>query len=141
MNIHDTTNSICNKYDTRNPFQLADCLNIRINYCELGSIRGFFVLKNRIKQVFLNYNLPDHTQKFVLAHEIGHSILHPEQNTMFLQNTFFSTNRLEIEANRFAIELLMSDDDIQEHWEYSIDEWSMFYGLPREIIELRFKDM
>ena len=58
---------------------------------------------------------------------------------MFLQNTFFSANRLEIEANRFAIELLMSDEDIQEHWEYTLNEWSMFYGLPPEIIELRFR--
>lgn len=139
MYIRDIVNSICCKYDTRDPFELADCLGIRINYCELGSIRGFFVLKNRIKQVFLNYNLSDYEKRFVLAHEIGHSLLHPEQNTMFLQNTFFSANRLEIEANRFAIELLMSDEDIQEHWEYTLNEWSMFYGLPPEIIELRFK--
>lgn len=139
MYIRDIVNSICCKYDTRDPFELADCLGIRINYCELGSIRGFFVLKNRIKQVFLNYNLSDYEKRFVLSHEIGHSLLHPEQNTMFLQNTFFSANRLEIEANRFAIELLMSDEDIQEHWEYTLNEWSMFYGLPPEIIELRFR--
>lgn len=139
MYIRDIVNSICCKYDTRDPFELADCLGIRINYCELGSIRGFFVLKNRIKQVFLNYNLTDYEKRFVLSHEIGHSLLHPDQNTMFLQNTFFSANRLEIEANRFAIELLMSDEDIQEHWEYTLNEWSMFYGLPPEIIELRFK--
>lgn len=139
MYIRDIVNSVCCKFDTRNPIELADCLDIRINYCELGSIRGFFVLKNRIKQVFLNYNLSDYERRFVLSHEIGHSLLHPDQNTLFLQNTFFSADRLEIEANRFAIELIMSDEDIQEHWEYSIGEWSMFYGLPPEIIELRFK--
>lgn len=139
MYIRDIVDSICCKYDTRNPLELADCLGIRINYCELGSIRGFFVFKNRIKQIFLNYNLPNYEKRFVLAHEIGHSLLHPEQNTMFLQNTFFSTSKLEIEANRFAIELLMSDEDIQEHWEYTLNEWSMFYGLPPEIIELRFR--
>ena len=139
MYIRDIVNSICCKYDTRNPIELADCLGIRINYCELGCIRGFFVFKHRIKQIFLNYNLTDYEKRFVLAHEIGHSLLHPKQNTMFLQNTFFSANRLEIEANRFAIELLISDEDIQEHWEYTLNEWSMFYGLPPEIIELRFK--
>lgn len=139
MYIRDIVNSVCCKFDTRNPIELADCLDIRINYCELGSIRGFFVLKNRIKQVFLNYNLSDYERRFVLSHEIGHSLLHPDQNTLFLQNTFFSADRLEIEANRFAIELIMSDEDIQEHWEYSIGEWSMFYGLPPEIIELRFR--
>lgn len=139
MYIRDIVNSVCCKFDTRNPIELADCLDIRINYCELGSIRGFFVLKNRIKQVFLNYNLSDYERRFVLSHEIGHSLLHPDQNTLFLQNTFFSADRLEIEANRFAIELIMSDEDIQEHWEYTLNEWSMFYGLPPEIIELRFK--
>ena len=138
MNIKDTVNQICKKYKTQNPYELADCLSININYCELGTIRGFFVQRNRIKQIFINHNLPEQIRKFVLSHEIGHAIMHPNRNTLFLQNTFFSTDRLEIEANKFAIQIVMPDEDIMEHWEYTIDEWAMFYGLPREIIELRF---
>lgn len=48
-------------------------------------------------------------------------------------------NRYEIKANRFAVELFITDLDLMEHWEYRIDELAMFYGLPREIIELRFQ--
>ena len=138
MNIKDTVNRICKKYKTHNPYELADYLSISLHYCELGTIRGFFVQKNKIKQIFINYNLPYHVRKFVLSHEIGHSIMHPNDNTMFLQNTFFSTEKPEIEANKFAIELVMPDEDVMEHWEYTIYEWAMVYGLPPEVIELKF---
>ena len=75
----------------------------------------------------------------MLAHEIGHLIMHPKHNAPFLQSTFFSMDRYEIEANKFAVELLITDADLEEHWEYTIDEWAMYCGLPREIIELRFR--
>ena len=50
-----------------------------------------------------------------------------------VRNTFFSANSLEIEANRFAIELLMSDEDIQIWLEgdiyLNVDKMSLAAGL------------
>lgn len=44
----------------------------------------------------------------------------------------------DIEANTFAIEIVMPDEDVMEHWEYTIYERAMVYGLPTEVIELKF---
>jgi len=44
-------------------------------------------------------------QRFTIAHELGHLLLHPE-STHYRDATFAGT-RLEIEANRFAADLLM----------------------------------
>ena len=74
-----------------------------------------------------------------MSHEIGHAILHKQSSAPFLQSTFLSVDKMEREANKFAVELIITDEDLQEHWEYTIDEWAMYYGLPREIIEFRFR--
>ena len=47
-------------------------------------------------------------QRTVCAHELGHAVLHTHANTPFLRkNTFFSVDKLEIEANTFAALLLI----------------------------------
>lgn len=139
MDIKNIVNDLCKKHKTSCPYELADSMGIVMNRMDLGKMRGFYFCKNRIKLIYLNADLPEHLEKFVLAHEIGHSVLHPQTCTPFLQTTFFSVDRLEVEANKFAINLVMSDEEITEHLEYTIDEWAMYYGLPREVIELKFK--
>ena len=89
--------------------------------------------------MFLHYDLPDHLERFVLGHEIGHLIMHPDSNAPFLSGTLFSKERYEIEANEFAIRLVVSDIDIIEHWYYTLDQWAMAYGLPKEVMRLRFR--
>lgn len=127
------------KYKTLNPYELTDEMGIIVHKMYLGNTRGFCYNKRRIKQIFLNNELSMNIERFVLAHEIGHLILHPNHNAPFLQSTFFSMDRYEMEANKFASELVITDLDLMEHWEYTIDELAAFYGLPREIVELRFK--
>lgn len=75
----------------------------------------------------------------MLSHEIGHSIMHPNSNTPFLQSTLLSVDKLEIQANTFAVELLIPDVELLEHCNYTIDQLAMLYGLPRNIMELRLK--
>ena len=141
MSIKETVKMVCSKYNTRNPYELAKFLGIEVIYQELGQVRGYYFCQKRIKLIYINSNLEDYTERFVLAHELGHAVMHPKSCTPFLQTTFWSVNKLEIEANKFASELLIPDSDLQEHWEYNVDEFARFYGVPKEIIELRFKDM
>lgn len=127
------------KYKTTNPYHLADDLGIHVYYYDLGTIRGYYYGANKIKQIFLHNGLSEHLEKFVLSHEIGHAIMHPRTSTPFLQTTLYSIDKYELEANKFASELIISDIELMEHWDYTIDQWAIFYGLPREIIELRLK--
>lgn len=139
MDVKNIAAKLRRKYKTQDPYQLADALDIIVQYGDLGKVRGFYLYDSRIKLICLNNNLPEYIERFVLSHEIGHAVMHRQSCTPFLQSTYLSVDRLEIEANKFAVELVMPDEDIMEHWEFTIDEWAMFYGLPREIIELRFK--
>ena len=47
-------------------------------------------------------------ERHVLAHELGHAILHPKINITYLEsNTFYSKEKFEIATNTFAAELLL----------------------------------
>mgnify|MGYP000473821224 FL=1 len=108
MNVHNIVERTTKKYKTRSPYELADLMGISIHRCELGTIRGYYSKKFRIKQIVLNCNLTENDERFVLAHELGHAIMHENLNTPFLmENTLFSKNKYENEANLFAIELFL----------------------------------
>lgn len=140
MNVKEVVNHTVKKYHSRCPYELAEHLNIHIEKCELGQIRGYYLKAYRIKQIFLNCNLTKETERFVLAHEIGHSLLHPDANTPFLrEHSFLSVDKLEIEANKFAIELLLPDDVIEQYKDYNVEQLSRILGYHEKLIELRLK--
>ena len=139
MDIKYIVQNLCKKQKTTNVYELIDSLGIKILYHDVSPIRGYYYCKRKIKYIVLDYDLPTHIRMFVAAHELGHAVMHPKTCTPFLQSTFFSVDRLEIEANKFASELIIQDVNLMEHWEYTLDQWAAYYGLPREIIELRFK--
>lgn len=129
------------KYDTDNPFDIADCMSIKVIFEELGTINGYYNKQLRMKQIHINCNLPEHLQKLTCAHELGHALLHPNASTPFLRNsTLFSIDKLEIEANKFAVELLITDEDLQEYHELNMEQLSRVFGYHEKLIELRLKD-
>jgi Zn-dependent peptidase ImmA (M78 family) len=93
----------------------AKCKNIHVIPFNLHEeIKGFYKYDKHNKYIFINNNLDDSAQKFVCAHEFGHSQIHSRVNTPFLRkNTLFSTDCVEVEANRFAFELLIPDDSFE----------------------------
>lgn len=72
-------------------------------------------LKNH-KCVFLNEDLEENEMRLVMAHELGHSIMHRKENCYFIRNkTLLLNSKIEIEANTFAAELLIPDELILEY--------------------------
>lgn len=71
---------------------------------------------------------------------MGHSQLHPRVNTPFLrEKTFLSIDRIEVEANTFAVELLIPDRAISEFKDshLSVNEIANICGVPGEISHLK----
>lgn len=67
-------------------------------------------------------------------------MLHPKANTPFLRNqTFLSVDRLEIEANTFAVELLLTDNMISVYKDthLSIQEVAEIHGVPGGFARLK----
>lgn len=120
------------KHGTNNPFEIAAQKNIMVLFSDLGETFGFFFSERRVKFIHINSALDDSLKRFVCAHELGHCILHPKLNTSFMQkNTFFSVDRIEKEANIFAVKLLVHNISILEgETKY---QFCMRVGLPIEM--------
>lgn len=68
-------------------------------------------------------------------------LLHKKSNAIFMDSrTQLNTTKYEIEANRFAMNLLLSDEEIEEHLDFSTTQFSRLFGYNKKLIELRLKD-
>lgn len=114
--IESNINKIINKYKTNDPFVIAKSKKIEILFLNLGKTYGYYRSYKRIKIIHINNRLDELFRRYVCAHELGHALLHPNVNTAFLKkNTFYSIGRIEREANEFAINLLLSNINLQDY--------------------------
>ena len=125
------------KFGTNNPFAIADQLGILYQICDLQFEGCYMFLKNH-RYIFINQNLSDHQKRLVMAHELGHAILHRKENCYFLRNkTLLLNSKNEIEANKFAMELLISDEFLEENSYYTVEQLSRMTGYHQKLIKLR----
>ena len=111
--IRTKVKELTKRYGTSNPFELCDLMGINVEKEPLGNLDGYYHYFNRIKQIRLNESLDNYRLKWTCAHELGHAIMHPTINTLFLSmNTYMVTSRFENEANFFADILTELDKDI-----------------------------
>lgn len=136
-------NKIVSKYHSRNPVYIAQGMNIKVVYADLGeNVHGFYQYYKRGMVIYINDSLDEHMQLQVLRHEIGHAVLHRKANRIFMeQATFQVVDRYENEADLFATFLAISDDDVQEFIdnEYTIQQISNMTGCKEKFVEQRIR--
>lgn len=138
MDIKRTVEKLMRKYNTNDPFKLAEKLNIIVKYDDLGNTWGYFITYKRIKIIHINNNLEEWLQRYTCAHELGHSILHKGVPTPFLKkHTLFSIDKIERQANTFAVELLMPDKVIAQYEGYSVHNIADIVGIPNGLEVLK----
>lgn len=125
---------------------IAKSLSVGVRYGKLDDdTSGMLVIKDGNPLIGVNSRHHANRQRFTIAHELCHFLLHKDQASLFLDKSpvFFRDNVssqgsriIEIEANDFAAELLMPDDKIHECiLEYPID---MFDEVKVRLMAERF---
>ena len=135
--IKRVINDLKEKYKTNDPFELANCLDVVLVTQPLGSIYGMYKYIKRNKVIYLNSNLDDCQKRFVLAHELGHCVLHTKSTCFFTSINYINKGKKEHEANLFAAEFLIYDVDPIILEGYSINQLAAYYGVPSDLIELK----
>ena len=86
------------------------------------SVSGVLVVKNGRGVIGVNEGHHPNRQRFSIAHELGHYLLHPDAGSVFVDRSpvFFrdktsseGVEEQEIDANAFAAELLMPEEDLK----------------------------
>lgn len=145
INYKIRVRNLVRKYHTRNPYKLATKLGIQVHECFLSQNmpKGFF--KKILGKKFIVVNLSkinnEYDKDFVLAHELGHALLHSDDTTFFLHDhTFCNRGKFETQANKFAAELLIDEEDIDKYLleHLSLEQLSCYFCVPKELVRYKF---
>lgn len=140
MDIKKRVNTLVRKHQTRNPFDIIRGLNAIVVFAPLSGVRGFYQYFQRNNIIYIDESLPEHEKTFVCAHELGHMLLHKKANALFMDSrTHLNTHRYEVEADTFAMVLLIDDDMIAEYEPYTADQISHLLGYRKDLVKLRFQ--
>jgi len=104
-------------YETADPFRIAREAGAEVYFRDLGKLKGMYACIKRNRFIVVNQYMNAWLQKLVCAHELGHDQFHRELATNRWMHEFMLYNmnqRPEYEANVFAAELLLRDEDIIE---------------------------
>ena len=120
------------KYNSYNPFVLADLLNIEVKYVSFGeSPLGQVAYIYETPIILLNECLKDSNERFfVCAHELYHALEHTDLSSYYISNRV-AKNKMEAEANTFATIILFNDFiENNEYLPESFDILTYTYGFP-----------
>lgn len=140
MWIKRIVEELVEKHGTNNPYEIAEEKSIYVFERDMHEeIFGFYKYIRRNKFIYINSNIGESQKIYTCSHELGHSEMHPRIDTPFLKRkTLFSIDKIEREANRFAVELLLPDNLITEYLErMAIQDIASLHDLPLELVKLK----
>ena len=143
LQIAKISDELIKKHGTRNPFELAEAEGIHLQFCpEFQTLKGMYKVILNQRFIFLNGNLKRREAKQILAHELGHDLLHREMaKDSIVQDHFIldMTLKPEYEANLFAANILLSDEKVLSLLQKGVskEELSKTLGVPYDFVELK----
>ncbi len=132
------------KYRTRDPYELCRAMHIVLYRKDLQKkLKGFFFSHSRQKSIVIDENAGPVLEKILIAHELGHAVRHREiallhgfQEIEMLEG---SAKPMEYEANLFAAELLLTDEEVLERLsEMTFFEASRSLCVPAALLDFKF---
>ena len=137
------------RYREDDPFRLCRNMGIILLPQAFGtdddSIKGFYLQRSRIKTITYNTDLPYVLQRIVIGHEIGHSQLHARGGVQAFHDIgmFDESSRFEKEANLFAAEYLLDDEQVLAtlNGDNTFFSAAAALNVPMELLDFKFRIM
>ena len=138
-NIRKEVRRLIDKYETRNPIELIELLDISLVKTTLGGrMRGYYCCPLDIESICISSNLSDEDTNMVAAHELAHALFHRNMNVLFISsNTFCNKGRYEKLANYFSADLLLPDDIFKNHKGECFEFIAKAEGVSYELVKLK----
>lgn len=141
--IFSEVEKLIKKFHTRNPLELADDLNIIVMRRDLAQLKGFYTIEHKTRYIVINELLDEDFQRLICSHELGHDCLHrhfAQYNSLRDYTLFDPTGKVEREANLFAADLMISDEEIilKTRWENcTYEQIAQMLHVPEAIIRYK----
>lgn len=133
----------------RQPVLLANELGITIIHSPnlaSSNVKGFFMIVRKIPTIIVSDSLDEVMERVVIAHEIGHSVLHRKlgrQQGLQEFELFSLKNEIEYEANVFAAHVLVDEDDLLEylHAGYTIEAIAKTMNTHESMVLIKIQEL
>lgn len=128
---------LIDKYNTNDIYNLCDYLNIKIiklnskNVLLKGKEAFYYRDKNNKEIIFIRNDLDLNLEKFILKHELGHALCHPN----LLYAGYSNTGKLERQANYFAFKLSDIKFDEAELKGMTLTQIAAYTKIPYSILK------
>jgi Zn-dependent peptidase ImmA (M78 family) len=141
--IKDIVQGLIEIYETRDVYELVELLNIRLIKRNLPKgVKGKFfrdLFDNEF--IFISNNLCRQEEIQVIAHELGHVILHTKLTaSYYTENHLMNKDQIEYQANKFAAELLIPDD-VEIFEGMTTREIACSLEVSEKLLQLKYKDV
>ncbi|MGI6107923.1 MAG: ImmA/IrrE family metallo-endopeptidase [Lachnospiraceae bacterium] len=119
LEIADTADQAVRSAGSRDALRLVEDAGVRILFPSFCRQKGAYAVINDTPFIFVKQDLSDEERSMVILHELGHHYLHSDAARMaggFRDSMLFdrANARMETEANLFAAQILIPDDEFSE---------------------------
>ena len=130
-------------YKNETPLDIIHHRNIVLCYIDESCISNGAYLKTKDTQfIFINTKLCDYKARMTYAHELGHSILHPNVDTFELKKANpLSLAKYENEAQIFAEEFLLDVDILEKYPDKTIFDIAREEYVSVELVKLKIANL
>ncbi|WP_311537794.1 ImmA/IrrE family metallo-endopeptidase [uncultured Anaerococcus sp.] len=127
--IDDTIKNLINNAGSSDLYDIISYLDITIKPYQGKS---FYCQLNDRKYIYLDKNLVENIKPFVLAHELGHAVLHKEEIYHYSPLSINKTST-EREADYFAFKIL--GKSIDPTLDYTISQYANLLAVSEDTIK------
>lgn len=138
--INDVIIGLYELYQTTNPYELCDYLNIDIVKVEkdyfllMGNPAVYVRDYNGKESIFVRNDLQYKEEQYYISHELGHAILHPNIKNSFNKH-LINYGKIEKQADSFAFKLLSIKFDEVYMNEMTLEQIASTLELPIRAIK------
>ena len=116
--IYKEVEKLAKRFKTRDPFQILEGLNVVVGETDrYQKLKGYCFMSCQTIYVMISSFLSEEEKRIVAAHELGHVVLHRAQLKIAPMKDEYLYNmkdNTEYQANLFAADLLLQDDEIDK---------------------------
>jgi Zn-dependent peptidase ImmA (M78 family) len=141
-------NTVLQRCGTRDATQIAAALGIIVMPRAFAKQKGVYKIIQRNRFIFIKQDLDPVMREIVLLHEIGHDALHRHvagRTGGFHEFSIFDVHndRMEYEANLFAAQIALPDDEILEyiHNGYDVEQTVQAMRSDVNLVALKVEDL
>lgn len=127
--IDDTIKNLIKNAGSSDLYDIISYLDITIKPYQGKS---FYCQLNNRKYIYLDKNLVENIKPFVLAHELGHAVLHKEEIYHYSPLSINKTST-EREADYFAFKIL--GKEIDPYLDYTISQYANLLAVSEDTIK------